>query len=246
MNMEDFNYHELWTLQEPVQKPHDIKADELGMVDDIPVSPVLTKLKDSLRRIEELYNVDELVEEGIDVEQLLNQYTEMQVFEYLEENGFECAVTLGEAENLQLVNDWLEIIQLPKEKSDFFLLRQFEESANGKFVDVSAFNTIDFLRGTEEWEFDKYKYFTDKVAERAEDLAIMHSCISNEEGRNNVKQRFESLVNIKFGNYAKRLTEMIRNTYDLGIMTELLEKLHEQNRQIRRLNAIWNKFAYNF
>ena len=135
---------------------------------------------------------------------------------------------------------------MTKTKSDFFLLKQFEETPNGKVIDVSAYNTWDFLRGQEDWEFDKYRYFTDKVAEKAEDLAIMHSCISDAEGRNNVRKKFEALVNGKFGNYAARLTSMVKETNNSDIMAELVEKLHKQNKQVRRLLAIWNKYAYNW
>ena len=246
--MSEFNYMELWALEQPMQKPHDRRADELGIsIDDIPVSPVLTKLKDSLKRIEDMYNIAELQEEGIDIEDLLDQFTELQVMEYLAEMGIETAVSMSEAECLQMCSDWLEIIELPKIKSDFFLLKQFEETPNGKIIDVSAYNTWDFLRGMgEDWEFDKYKYFTDKVAEKAEDLAIMHSCITDPEGRENVRKRFEVLVNSKFGNSASWLTARIRECNDLGKMAELVDKLHEKNRQIRRLQAIWNKYAYNW
>ncbi len=245
--MSEFNYMELWALEEPMQKPHDKKAAELGIsIDDIPVSPILTRFGDSLNRIMEMYNAFELEEEGIDVEQLLDKYTELQVMEYLKEMGFENAVSMNEAESLQMCDDWLEIIQLPKTKSDFFLLKQFEETPNGKVIDVSAYNTWDFLRGQEDFEFDKYKYFTDKVAEKAEDLSIMHSCISDPEGRENVKKRFGALVNSKFGNSASWLTARIKECNDLGKMSELVDKLHEKNRQIRRLQAIWNKYAYNW
>ena len=245
--MSEFNYMELWALEEPMQKPHDRRAAEFGIsIDDIPVSPVLTRFEDSLNRIMEMYNVFELEEDGIDVEQLLDKYTELQVMEYLKEMGFENAVSMNEAEILQMCDDWLEIIQLPKTKSDFYLLKQFEETPNGKVIDVSAFNTMDFLRGQEDFEFDKYRYFTDKVAEKAEDLAIMHSCITDAEGRNNVRKRFEALVNSKFGNSASWLTARIKECNDLGEMSELVDKLHEKNRQIRRLQSIWNKYAYNW
>lgn len=245
--MSEFNYYEYWALEEPEQKPHKKRADELGIsIDDIPVSPILTRFGDSLKRILEMYNVFELEEEGINVEELLDKYTETQVIEYLQENGFENAVTLGEAESLLICNEWRELVELPRIKSDFFQLRQFEEMPNGKLVDVSVFNTADFWRMFEHYEFDKYKYFTDKVAERAEDLAIMHSCISDPEGRENVRKRFEALVNSKFGNSASWLITRIKDCNDLGEMAELVDKLHEKNRQIRRLQAVWNKYAYNW
>ena len=243
--MQEINYQELWELEQPARRPHKIRADELGIkVTDIPVSPALTRLKESLRRIEELYNVYELEEEGINVEELLNHYTECQLINFLEENGYEHSISLGEIEGLLFGIDWSNLIQIPSVKSDFCLLRQFEESLNGRLVDVSAYSTMDFLRTLEHFEFDKYKYFTDKVAERVKDLAIMHSCISDEKRKEQIKQRFISMVNIKYRDYALKLMAMIRNTGDESKKSELMEKMQERNRQIRRLRSIWKKYAY--
>src|SRR3989344_4645964 len=199
--MQEMNYHELWELEQPTQRPHRQRAEELGIkMTDIPVSPVLTRLKESLRRIEELYNIGELQEEGIYVEELLDRYTEIQLISFLEENGFEHSISLAEIEVLISSQEWMELIDIPFIRGDFFLLRQFEESANGGLIDVSAFNTVDFIRGNEDWEFDKYQYFTDKVAERAKDLAVLHSCLTSPEERTIIRKRFDSLVNSKYGN----------------------------------------------
>jgi len=243
--MQEINYHELWELEQPTQRPHKRRADELGIrVTDIPVSPVLTRLKESIRRIEELYNIRELLEEGINVDELLNQFTEFQLIAYIEELGFEHSIALAEIEALVSSQEWTALIDIPFIRRDFFVLRQFEESANGGLIDVSAFNTMDFIRGNDDWEFDKYKYFTDKVAEKSKDLAIMHSCISGKEEREIIRKRFDSLVNGKFANSAVRLISMIKETTDLGRLAELTDRLQEKNSQIRRLNEIWNKHAY--
>ena len=99
--MQEINYHELWELEQPTQRPHKRRADELGIrMTDIPVSPVLTRLKESIRRIEELYNIRELLEEGINVDELLNQFTEFQLIAYIEELGFEHSIALAEIEAL--------------------------------------------------------------------------------------------------------------------------------------------------
>lgn len=136
------------------------------------------------------------------------------------------------------------MLQVPSVISDFFLLRQFEEGMNGKIVDTSAFNTMDFIKGFQGWEFDKYRYFTDKVAERAADLAIMHSCISSPEGREMVKAKFVALVNARFRNYALRLAAMANATQDKDRKAEIRQKIRERNRQIARLRAIWHSHAY--
>ena len=48
----------------------------------------------------------------------------------------------------------------------------------------------------------------------------------------------------KYRNYALKLTAMLRNTDDKSKKAELIEKINERNRQIKRLRAIWNKYAY--
>jgi len=243
--MQEFNYQQMWELEQPAQRPHKKRADELGIkVTDIPVSPALTKLGNSIRRLNELYNAVELEEEGVYVEELLNHFTEAQALEFLEENGFEQSVSLGEIEGLMFGSEWDSIMQIPRIMEDYFMLKQLEEGPSGKMVDTSVFNTVDFDRHFS-FEFDKYKYFTDKVAEKAEDLAIMHSCLSTEEGRSMIKDRYIALVNGKFRNYAMRLTAMIKASQDKERRSELLDKLREQNRQIRRLRAIWHSLAYS-
>ncbi|MBI2657758.1 hypothetical protein HYX08_03635 [Candidatus Woesearchaeota archaeon] len=80
IKMQEFSYQEIWELQEPARRPHDRMSEELGVkVSDIPVSPALTKFGDSLRRMEELYNLSELEEEGVNVTELLNKYTEIHL-----------------------------------------------------------------------------------------------------------------------------------------------------------------------
>ena len=140
-------------------------------------------------------------------------------------------------------SEWDSIMQIPRIMEDYFMLKQLEEGPSGKMVDTSVFNTVDFDRHFS-FEFDKYKYFTDKVAEKAEDLAIMHSCISDDNSKQEIKQRFVSLVNLKYRDYALKLIAMLRNTDDNSKKAELMDKIQERNRQIRRLNSIWKKFAY--
>ena len=242
--MLEFSYQEMWKLEEPMQKPHNRKAEELGVsFTDVPVSPTLTRLSESLRRIEELYNVFDLEEEQINVRELLSHYTEIQVISLLEEMGLENAITFAEVESLLFCDDWKGVMQIQKINSDFFLLRQFEDVGNGRFVDMSAFNTMDFIRGVGNWEFDNYRYFTDKLAERVEDLAIMYSCITNSQGKENVRDKYVSLVDNKFRNYALRLANMMKDA-DEDRKAELMEKINERNRQIKRLRTIWNKYAY--
>ncbi len=243
--MSEFNYNKMWELEEPVKMPHAKRSEELGIqVSGVTVSPALTKYSESIRRIEESFNMPDLEEAGIAVNQLLSSHTEMQVIDFLEEQGFEHSLSLGEIEGLLFGAEWRSILQIPRIKGDFFLLKQFEESSNGRLVDVSAFGTVDFLKTLDYFEFDKYKYLTDKVAEKAEEMAIMHSCISDATGKERVKQRFISFVNQKYRDYALRLVAMMRSTDDEGKKADLMRKIQERNRQIRRLKLIWKKYAY--
>ena len=133
--MSEFSYQEFWALEEPMQKPHRLRAEELGIsVDDIPVSPALTRLSESLRRIEQQYNLFELEDDQVNVSELLDKYTEMQVINILNEMGIESAISFGEIESLLFCNDWSRIMQIPWVNGDFFLLRQFEESALGNLL----------------------------------------------------------------------------------------------------------------
>lgn len=245
ISLSKFSYEMFWNSQEPMQRPHKKRAEELGLsIDDIPVSPVLTKLRDTMQRLDQMYNLKELEENKIDVRAMLTYLTEQELIEELEERGVEQSVTLGETEALLVCEEWQAVLQIPIVAADFFDLRQMEEISPGHYADISAFNTEDYLRNVAKFEFDKYRYFTDKVADRAEDLAIMHSCIASEEGRNQVKQRFIALVNSKYRNYALRLAAMHNASEDEAKRAELFEKVEKQNKQIRRLKRIWKKFAY--
>ncbi len=75
---------------------------EIIDIDGLPISPVLTKFHDSLRRIEELYNLSELSEEGVQVAQLLESKTEMQVLDFIEFRNCDMSIEMREIEHLIL------------------------------------------------------------------------------------------------------------------------------------------------
>ena len=60
----------------------------------------------------------------------------------------------------------------------------------------SAFNTVDFQQSIK--PFDKYGYAMKKIMDRVKALAILHSSISREEGRQNIGRRFDSLIEFEF------------------------------------------------
>ena len=86
-----------------------------------------------------------------------------------------------------LGQEHLLLLSMPKPEEDEFLGVELDELGN----DVSAMNTHDFERLH---PFDRYHYKVKKMCERVRDLALTHSCISDEEGRKNVKNRFLNLV----------------------------------------------------
>jgi hypothetical protein len=76
----------------------------------------------------------------------------------------------------------------PKE-TDFWF------SSYEEFVE-SAFNTRDFE--ALQRPFNKYGYRIKKVLEKVKDLAILYSCITSAEGREETLRRYENLVSDEF------------------------------------------------
>lgn len=71
----------------------------------------------------------------------------------------------------------LLMIPLPPRENDFWF------ASHQEFME-SAFNTWDFQRM--ERLFDEYGYRVKRVLERVKDLALLHSCISQLEGRESI------------------------------------------------------------
>ena len=237
-----FSYERLWAKQEPQINPHKKRALELGVhIDDVPVSPALTRLADSVRRIETMFDAGDLADEHIDVRAMLSYMTEQQAIDAISETGVEPAITVAEIESLLYEQEYDALLSIPFVRHAFSSMRQMEETPSGKVVDVSAFSTIDYLRDMP--EFDAYRYFLDKTAERAKDIAIMYSCLSTEEGKKAVLQRFVALVNSKFRNRGLALARICKESNDREEKIAILSKIDELNRNIRRMKSIWKKYS---
>jgi hypothetical protein len=68
----------------------------------------------------------------------------------------------------------------------------------GFFIDEfgeSAFNTCDFVR--DKPRFNGSGYRLKKILERVSDLAIQHSCINDDAGRDDVKRRCRAFVEVE-------------------------------------------------
>ncbi|GEM_PF-2377619 len=239
-----FSYNAYWEQQEPVMRPHRQKARELfGVkVDGVPVSPCLTKYQDTLQRLSDMFDFQDIEDNGIDVAAMLSYMTEQEIIDELNEMGVEQEISDSEIESLIAEREWMPLLAIPFVRNQFSSLRQLEETPSGKHIDVSAFSTIDYLRGVA--EFDKYRYFLDKTAERAKDLAILHSAVSSKESKEEIKRKFVALANSRFRNRALGMLAMYRSSRDGEKRQELHSKMEELNRQIRRLRAIWKNYAY--
>jgi len=149
----------------------------------------------------------------------------------------------SEVQRQVYMRDIEPLLAIPVVHSDFIDLRQFEE-IDGKMVDVSAFNTIDFLGNRP--EFDKKRYAMNKIAEKAEDLALLHSCVSSKRGREHIKARFKALVNTSYRNRALYLANVKFQQVETAEKQAVIrQKVAECNRQIIRLGLIWKNLAFS-
>ena len=92
-----------------------------------------------------------------------------------------------------LLSEFQLLIMIPKQdkKDDFFIADCTVDNS-----EYSAFNTVDFQKTQR--PFNKYAYAMKKIMERIKELAIMHSSISDEDGRRATYQRYEVLVDREF------------------------------------------------
>ena len=82
------------------------------------------------------------------------------------------------------------------------IMRVAEQSHGQAWFDwtdpQSAFNTCDFERACGKFEVDKWRYRVAKILEEIKELAIMHSCLSNDDGRLNTLRRARLIVQDEF------------------------------------------------
>jgi len=132
------------------------------------------------------------------------------------------------------------LLYIPKtqNKNDFWQL-DLDESG----TDVSAFNTVDFERMYPQ-RFNKYAYKINKIYEKVRDLALLHSCISHEEGRKNVHGRFTNLIEDEFKDNATMLVETYKKYPQLLNKEKVFDRVSKLNSNIRKCNQIWQQHAY--
>jgi hypothetical protein len=121
-----------------------------------------------------------------------------------------------------LSKDWQSIMSIPQKYSDaWFPQREFDEQGN----DISAFNTVDFQR-LNGWKPNVEAWQLKQIMDKLYDLAQTHSCITNEEGRKNIKDRFDKIV---YKNFTSPYLDFGQAKY--------LKRLHEAEK-------IWEKTAF--
>ncbi len=103
----------------------------------------------------------------------------------------------------------------------------------------SAFNTWDFERVCGKFEVDKRRYRIGKVLEGIRDLAIMHSCLSHEEGKRNTLGRAMFLIEDEFMGPAVEHMRLSQVTRDHEQAFEHRSKARELVGLVEKAAEIW-------
>lgn len=147
------------------------------------------------------------------------------------------------------VDDRMEFIRCYINK-DFELLLQiptepvqndFWSSNHPEFME-SAFNTYDYQK--DQKPFNKYAYRIKKIMEEVRDLALLHSSISQSEGRANIQRKCENLVENEFRDRLLSLVERYQRLMDEEKRTLMRRKIAELNRRILQCQKMWEEYAY--
>jgi hypothetical protein len=105
----------------------------------------------------------------------------------------------------------------------------------------SAFNTWDYQRDRK--PFDKYGYRIKKIMEQVKDLAILHSCVSQPEGRANIQRRYEILVDDEFRGRLLFHAEKHQFAENEEKRLKIRRKIAELNRRILKCKTIWERYS---
>ncbi|MGV8081003.1 MAG: hypothetical protein AB2L22_13215 [Syntrophales bacterium] len=130
----------------------------------------------------------------------------------------------------------LMMVPAKTEESDFFII-DLHVADDG----YSAYNTVDFQRTQK--PFDKYAYAMKKVMERLKDIAVLHSSISNEEGKRNTSRRFQSMVAYEFREPLFGYVDRYKAARTDEQRQRLKQKIGELNRRILECGNLWERFA---
>lgn len=107
--------------------------------------------------------------------------------------------------------------------------------------EYSAFNTHDYQRTQR--PFDKYGYAMKQIMERVKDLAILHSCISDGAGRQEIYQRYLGLVDYQFRDQLNRLAIRHRLEPDPDKRWRIKRRIMSLSRRILECKKVWEHYA---
>lgn len=136
-----------------------------------------------------------------------------------------------------LLEDFELLMMIPKQEEDDF----FMPDCGVMDPAYSAFNTVDFQKTQR--PFNKYAYAMRKIMQRVKDLAIMHSSISDEEGRLETYQRYEAFVDREFRQQLLKLAHRHKRERDEEKRRWMRGKIAELNRRILECKKIWAQYA---
>ena len=137
---------------------------------------------------------------------------------------------------MNIEHEVLNSIPLDKNQYNRFFIQ-----LDGDGCDISPFNTVDFLR---DHSFNKYHYRLKKIFEKAKDLAETYSCLSNKDGKINIRKRFVNLVISEFQEKANSLKDSYLKNRTRYNKETVLDRIEEFNQNIRICNKIWKKYAF--
>jgi hypothetical protein len=132
------------------------------------------------------------------------------------------------------------LLSIPQQKNESDIWQNdLDEFGN----DSSAFNTMDYQK-LHPSTFNKYQYRLTKICEKIKDLALLHSCISQPEGKQNTWHRFKGLVEKEFRDEAILFVETYKKYPHLVNKDKLLERVSQLNSKIRKCKQIWQEYAH--
>ena len=137
-----------------------------------------------------------------------------------------------------LLQDFAPLLSVPRQAAETCLFIPEVDAASPNY---SAFSTHDFLDALQ--PFNKYGYAMKKLMERIRDLAILHSCLSSEQGRLNTQRRYETFLEAKFRSRLADLIERFHLTDDPDRKLDLKLKIAELTRRITEAKRIWERYA---
>ena len=137
-----------------------------------------------------------------------------------------------------LLSEFQLLTMIPKQnmEDDFFIADCAADTP-----EYSAFNTVDFQRTQR--PFNKYAYAMKKKMERVRELAIMHSSISDENGRLATYQRYEAFVDHEFRHRLLKLADQHKREADEEKRYRMRFKIAEINRKILECKRLWAQYA---